>query len=249
MGVYKEVKDTKNSFSHYAVSLSQFGQLDDYIVNLENEIIVLNESIKSLNDKHTINLDTLKKDYNYKLKESQNTYNKQILDLKTTIEEYTQELKKLNSLNNNLLRISKERANQERNLRPKKAHSGFVILNRQSLYYKLYSNVKSNYKNNQVNYIEFPCFKIKIQTPFHSSISFDLIEDEIKSSFLKFIKDLGIGICYKYDYIISQPISKIKDIIFNNEYDNFIFKCSYTANFKSNFWDIEVFTKKDISLI
>ena len=248
MGVYKEVKDTKNSFSHYAVPLSQFSQLNDYIVNLENEIIVLNDNIKSLNDKHTVNLDTVKKDCNHKLKELESTYNKQILDLKTTIEEYTQELKKLNSLNNNLLRISKERANQERNLRPKKAHSGFVILNRQSLYYKLYSNVKSNYKSNQVNYIEFTCFKIKIQTPFHSSISFDLIEDEMKSSFSKFIKDLGIGIWYKYDYIISQPISKIKDIIFNNEYDNFIFKYSYTANFKSNLWDIEIYTKKDLTI-
>ena len=238
MGVYKEVKDTKNSFSHYAVPLSQFSQLNDYIVNLENEIIVLNDNIKSLNDKHTVNLDTVKKDCNHKLKELESTYNKQILDLKTTIEEYTQELKKLNSLNNNLLRISKERANQERNLRPKKAHSGFVILNRQSLYYKLYSNVKSNYKSNQVNYIEFTCFKIKIQTPFHSSISFDLIEDEMKSSFSKFIKDLGIGIWYKYDYIISQPISKIKDIIFNNEYDNFIFKYSFITNLKYNFGQI-----------
>ena len=60
------------------------------------------------------------------------------------------------------------------------------------------------------------------------------------------MKDLKIDNWYNYDYIINQPISKIKDIILNNQYDNFIFKYFYTANFKSNFWDIDVFTKKDI---
>lgn len=120
------------------------------------------------------------------------------------------------------------------------------MLNRQSLYYKLYSNVKPSHKSRQVNYIEFACFKIKIQTPFDASVSFELIEDEINSSFSSFIKDLGIDIWYKYDSIISQPISKIEDFIFNNQYDNFIFKYSYIANSKSNLWELEVYTKNDI---
>ena len=120
------------------------------------------------------------------------------------------------------------------------------MLNRQSLYYKLYSNVKQPPKSNQPNYIEFSCFKIKIQTPFDASISFDLIEDEIIDAFSDFMKDLKIDNWYNYNYIINKPISKIKDIIFNSEYNNFIFKYSYIANSKSNFWEIEVYTKKDI---
>ena len=120
------------------------------------------------------------------------------------------------------------------------------MLNRQSLYYKLYSNVKQPPKSNQPNYIEFSCFKIKIQTSFDASISFDLIEDEIIDTFSDFMKDLKIDNWYNYNYIINQPIPKIKDIIFNGEYDNFIFKYSYIANSKSNLWEIEVYTKKDI---
>lgn len=145
-----------------------------------------------------------------------------------------------------MLRINRERANQDRNLRPKKSHDGFIILNRQSLYYKLYSNIKSSYNNNEVNYIEFSCFKIKIETPFNASIKFELIEDEIINVFSDFIKDLKIDNWYNYNYIVNQPISKIKDIIFNSEYDNFIFKHSYTANFKTNLWEIYIYIKKDI---
>ncbi len=213
---------------------------------MESNAVILNNSIISLKNENIINIENLKKEYNYKIKELQNIHNKEVEDLKHTIEDYKQELQRLKGLNGNLLRISRDRANQERNLRPKKAHKGFVILNRQSLYYKLYSNIKQPSRSNQLNYIEFPCFKIKIQTPFEASISFDLIEDEIIEAFSDFMKNLKIDNWYNYDYIVNQPISKIKDIIFNNQYDNFIFKYFYTANFKSNFWDIDVFTKKDI---
>lgn len=215
---------------------------------MESNAVILNNSIISLKDENIINIENLKKEYNYKIKELQNIHNKEVEDLNNIIEDYKQELQRLKGLNGNLLRISRERANQERNLRPKKAHKGFLILNRQSLYYKLYSNVKQPSRNNQLNYIEFPCFKIKIQTPFEASISFDLIEDEIIEAFSDFMKNLKIDNWYNYDYIVNQPISKIKDIIFNNEYNNFIFKYFYTANYKSNLWDIDIFTKKDITI-
>ena len=247
IGLYKETKDDKNNFTHYAISVQQAEELENYITSLENDIIMLNSNISSLKTENETNLNNLINEYNNKLIKLKNLHSEKIDDLHSVIEEHKKELVRVNSLNSNLLRISRERANQERNLRPKKTHKGFVVLNRQSLYYKLYSNVKPNPKNRQVNYIEFPCFKIKIQTPFDSSISFELIEYEIKSSFSSFMKDLGIDIWYKYDSIISQPISKIEDFIFNNEYDNFIFKYSYTANFKSNLWEIEIYTKKDIS--
>ena len=213
---------------------------------MESNAVILNNSITSLKDENLINIDNLKKEYNYKIKQIQNIHNKEVEELKSTIEDYKQELKRLKGLNGNLLRISRERVNQERNLRPKKAHKGFIVLNRQSLYYKLYSNVKQPPKSNQPNYIEFSCFKIKIQTPFDASISFDLIEDEIIEFFSDFMKDLKIDNWYNYNYIINQPISKIKDIIFNSQYDNFIFKYSYIANVKSNLWDIDIYTKKDI---
>ena len=246
IGLYKESKDVKNNFTHYAISVQHVEYLESYITSLEDEITLLKNNIVSLKNEYEINLSNLKDEYNHKIQELKNLHNQKIYDLHSVIDEHKKELTKVNSLNSNLLRISRERANQERNLRPKKAHKGFVVLNRQSLYYKLYSNVKHSSKTNQPNYIEFSCFKIKIQTPFDASISFNLIEDEIIDAFSDFVKDLKIDNWYNYNYIINQPISKIKDIIFNSEYNNFIFKYSYTANSKYNLWDIDIFTKSDI---
>ena len=104
-----------------------FEEIELYINSLESNTVILNNSITSLKNENILNIDTLKKDYNHKIKELQNIHNKETEELKITIEDYKQELK---GLNGNLLRISRERANQERNLRPKKAHSGFVVLNR-----------------------------------------------------------------------------------------------------------------------
>ena len=249
IGLYKETKDDKNNFTHYAISVQQTEELESYITSLENDIIILNSNISSLKTENETNLNNLINEYNNKLIKLKNLHSQKIDDLHSVIEEHKKELVRVNSLNSNLLRISRERANQERNLRPKKAHKGFVVLNRQSLFYKLYSNVKQPPKSNQPNYIEFSCFKIKIQTPFSSSISFDLIKDEMINTFSDFMKDLKIDNWYNYNYIINQPIYKIEDIIFNSEYNNFIFKYFCTANYKSNLWDIEIYTKKDLAFI
>lgn len=246
IGLYKETKDDKNNCTHYAISVQQTEEIENYITSLENDIIMLNSNISSLKTENEINLNNLINEYDNKLIKLKNLHSQKIDDLNSIIQEHKKELDRVNCLNGNLLRISRERANQKRNLRPKKSHKGFIVLNRQSLYYKLYSNVKPNSKSRQVNYIEFPCFKVKIQTPFDASIHFELIEDEIIDTFSDFMKDLKIDNWYNYNYIINQPISKIKDIIFNSEYYNFIFKYSFNANFKSNFWEIEVYAKKDI---
>lgn len=209
----------------------------------------MQDNISSSKNEYEINLSNLKDEYNHKIQEIKKLHSQKTYDLHSVIDEHKKELDRVNSLNSNLLRISRERANQERNLRPKKAQKGFVVLSRQSLFYKLYSNVKPYPKSNQPNCIEFSCFKIKIQTPFDASISFNLIEDEIIDAFSDFVKDLKIDNWYNYNYIINQPISRIEDIIFNNEYNNFIFKYSYTANHKSGLWEIEIYTKKDLAFI
>lgn len=151
------------------------------------------------------------------------------------------EISCLNSLNNNLLRISREIANQERNLRPKKSHNGFVILNRQSIPYKFYFN--SNSKNRKTNFIEFECFKTKIQTPFNSSINFNLIKEEIINSFKNVMHEFNIDVWYNYYSIINSSLDEIKELFYNSN-DNFIFKEYFISNSKSKLWELEIYTKK-----
>lgn len=213
----------------------------------------MESNIVSLKDKHTSDIDNLKKDYNYNINKLKSLHNEEIEKLNSTIlnyqedlENYNLKLEKANSLNSNLLRISRERANQERNLRPKKSHNGFVILNRQSIPYKFYFN--SNSKNRKTNFIEFECFKTKIQTPFNSSINLDLIKDDIINSFKNIMNEFSIDIWYNYYSINNTSLSNLEEIFYSSK-NNFIFKHCFITNYKSNLWQLEIYTKKDIVLI
>lgn len=207
----------------------------------------MESNIVSLKDKHTSDIDNLKKDYNYNINKLKNLHNEEIEKLNSTIlnyqedlENYNLKLEKANSLNSNLLRISKERANQERNLRPKKTHDGFVILSRQSIFYKFYY-----YKSKRANFIEFDCFKTKIQTPFDSSINFDLIRDDIIISFQNIMNKFGIDTWYDYYSVSNASLDELKELFYNSN-NNFIFKHCFISNYKSNFWELEIYTQKDI---
>ena len=202
----------------------------------------MEENIISLKEKYTTDIDNLKKDYNYNLKKLENLHNEQTEDLNSKILTLKKDLKNANNLNSNLLRISRERANQDRNLRPKKAHNGFIILNRQSIPYKLYSNV---YKAKKPNFIEVECFKTKIQTPFNASVNLNLIRDEIVKAFKNIMSEFGIDSCYDYYSISNVSLSNLKEHFYNSN-ENFIFKECFIANFKSNLWQIDIYTKKAI---
>lgn len=240
MGVYKEVKDDKN-FTHYVITSDIDKQINEYVINLK-------EKIEKLELEHSENIENLKNEYSQKI-ELLNKKNKAFLEkLKndnSTLEDINLELKNnlkdYKKLNDNLLRIARERANQKRGLFPKKAHNGFIILNRKSIFYKFTSKT-----GKKTNVFEVECFKIVIQTPFDSSISLDLIRQNIVNSFIDVMKDFNINDWYKYSVIKDYSVNEIINI-FDEADGNFIFKASFVANNKTNLWELEIYTKRDIT--
>ena len=91
-------------------------------------------------------------------------------------------------------------------------------------------------------------FKTKIQTPFNSSINLDLIKDDIISSFKNIMNEFSIDIWYNYYSINNTSLSNLEEIFYSSK-NNFIFKHCFIANYKSNLWQLEIYTKKDIVLI
>lgn len=241
MGVYKEVKDDKN-FTHYVITSDIAKKINEYVINLD-------EKIEKLQLEHSEHIENLKNEYSKKI-ELLNSKNKAFLEkLKNdnlTLENSNLELKNnLNDykkLNDNLLRISKERSNQKRGLFPKKSHSGFIILNRKSTFYKFTSK-----KGKKTDVFEVECFKAIIQTPFDSSINFNLIRQNIIDSFKNVMKDFNIYNWYNYSCIKDYSADRIRNLFMENDY-NFIFKHSFIANNKSNLWELEIYTKVDISI-
>ena len=239
MGVYKEIKNVIDC-KYYVIDSTVPNMLDNHISFLNNKINDLhlqhNKDINTLKQKFNNKIDSLKNIQFSNLKQLEND----ILNLKNNNLELKNQLDNYKKLNDNLLRICKERANQKRGLSPKKSHSGFIVLNRKSTFYKFISKT-----GKKTNSIEFECFKVNIQTPFDSSISLNLIKQDIINSFINIMNNFGISNWYDYSVIKDYSIIDFVSI-FNETDENFIFKHSFIANNKSNLWEIEIYTKKDI---
>jgi hypothetical protein len=149
------------------------------------------------------------------------------------------EINRLNNLNANILRINKEYANAKRGLKPKKTHSGYAVLDSEQYKYNF------RYWVNGSPYLEeFPCWKVRIQSPYNSTIPYKTIIKNIEDDLLKvFAHNLGV------DYVIDLENYSYKD--FEEKYKddkNFIFKTSYKANYKNGFWEVIYLVKDEINV-
>lgn len=109
-------------------------------------------------------------------------YEKQLFIVKTQLEELQTQLTKAKqygtdqeTLNKNLLRILKERANAERGIIPKKQHHGYIILCSQQLI-----------KKDNIKYSEaVTAWKTQIQTPYPLNLKSSEIKDQIFKDFVE----------------------------------------------------------------
>ncbi|MBN1050414.1 hypothetical protein EXM65_18910 [Clostridium botulinum] len=171
-------------------------------------------------------------------KEKENFQN-EICSIQYDLTIANREIDRLSNLNANLLRISRERANSKRGLKPKKAHHGYIVLDSQQNYYnhRWYNGRKSVVDS-------FPCWKVRIQSPYDCSIPFNIITKNIKEDLLIFGTSLGIKRIYK-----NIEDKSIKDIrAFWDKEDNFIFKTNYKSNYKAGLWEIEYWVRGSITV-
>jgi len=149
------------------------------------------------------------------------------------------ELDRVNDLNANLLRICKERANSKRGLNPKKIHHGYIVLDSMQHSYNIRWNGKKVITEN------FPCWKVRIQSPYDSSIPYEtIVKDIVNDLFNTLVSSLGINRVFAD---ISKYSREYVHDLWQN-YDNFIFRTLYKANIKSGFWEIEYLVKSSITV-
>lgn len=150
-----------------------------------------------------------------------------IYDDQLEAEDVKNELTRQIDLNRNLLRISKERANATRGLKPKKEHAGYIVLVSQQF---KYTNRASRYNNN-----EYIFWKTVVQTPYDASMPIKLVQPMIEVDLINnFGAELGI----------QQYSESIGDILngLNYEYNeeqNMLFSRRYKANYREGFWEVE----------
>ena len=112
----------------------------------------------------------------------------QIDDLSQQVERKTAEIADQRALNANLLRISRERANADRGLRPKKVHTGYVVV--------MSSEKEIRYKNGRNKLLTAKVWETVLQSPY--SVDFtenqarQLIEEDLLARKNGLLADVGI---------------------------------------------------------
>ena len=166
-------------------------------------------------------------------------------------EQVNEELERQKALNENLKRIARERSNAARGITPKKVHDGYLVLNSRQWvehYNRELTEEEYNAKPDEFKARhKFPCtehctanvWKSTIQTPYDASLDLD----QIGSLIDKDLWDKGI-----LEDIGGETMNPVES---NGVYSDFggsngLYKWIFIANYKSGFWEVEIYTTKSL---
>ena len=147
------------------------------------------------------------------------------------------------SLNQNFKRIARERANADRDIKPKKERSGYVVLSSRQKKYK--------YKENRHDMAEVYLWETVIQTPYSVEFTAEQAMTETRELFARdengewLIGKLGIRGEYngKYEDMLDDPRCASR-----TDY-NIIVEKIFNANVKAGYWEIVITHTKPLNNI
>ena len=180
---------------------------------------------------------------------------------KEQLEKVKAELRNEKSLNVNLLRIMRERANQARGIRPKKNHDGYIVLGSRQWTEKYTEEVwdseehaekygNGEYRSHAVKqgYLRLEkkivnTWRSIIQTPYSASLPVEPVRARVKKEIGKVSADIGV------EYHIDETN---KDNCYDwqipdyEECANMLYRAQYSANYKTGFWELTIYTTKSL---
>lgn len=186
--------------------------------------------------------------------------NKRLAELEAELAQTKELLKNANYLNRNLKRIARERANQKRGITPKKEHDGYLVLSsRQWMehydyiytdeeYEVMDSAWKNKHKKPYIEHRTVDVWKSIIQTPYDASLPLSQIRGMIEDDDLwngGVLKEIGCP-------CMSKNENNGKYTAFGKNDDGYeqngCYKWKFWANYRSGFWELEIFTTKSLQV-
>lgn len=169
---------------------------------------------------------------------------KEIAEMQGALAQAQKDVAYQRHLNENLLRISRERANVDRGLKPKKEHTGYVVMNMQE---------KKLQRKNSRGYYTITLWETVLQSPYSVDFTeeqarYQIHEDLMQHEDGKEWALSRIGICEKPDPKFCDPF-EYNEIMEN---ENVLVRYQLRANYqarrgeKTGFWDIILVHQKPI---
>lgn len=165
--------------------------------------------------------------------------------MQKTLDEAYREIEYLQGLNENLLRIARERANADRKLKRKKEHTGYVVVSSTEKPYR--------YKVDQRRWKVAMLWETVLETPY--SIDFteeqareqtkELTGNEGKSVWL--VDMLGINASYSGEY--ENMLAEKEWSLQQKKEWNIMLKRRLRANYKTGYWEVIFFHTKPLGVV
>ena len=180
---------------------------------------------------------------------------------KEQLEKVKAELRNEKSLNTNLVRIMRERANQARGIRPKKNHDGYIVLGSRQWTEKYMEEVwdseehakkywNGEYRSHAIKqgYLRLEkkmvnTWRSIMQMPYSASLPIEPVRARVKKEIGKVSADIGV------EYHIDETN---KDTCYDwqipdyEECANVLYRAQYSANYKTGFWELTIYTTKSL---
>lgn len=141
----------------------------------------------------------------------------------------------------NVYRIMRERANAARGIVPKKSHDGYLVLSSRQ-WIERYPAIVGGKKIQCSTVV----WKSVLETPYDVALVANRIGKQIENDLRTIVNDIGCH-CMVSDkdngrYKISME--KIE----NSREKNVLYKWGFVANFKSRFWQLEIYTTQGLTV-
>ncbi len=179
---------------------------------------------------------------NAKIQQIQAAADKAAGELQRELSEEREEREYQQRLNANLLRISKERANAARKLKPKKEHSGYVVIS---------STEKDHFYKHGANRKKAILWETVLQTPFSIDFTEEQARTETEALFRKDesgawpIGKIGINGQYPTGY---GEMTRDRNAAEWEKY-NVMVENKLRANFRSGYWELIMLHTKPLGIV
>ena len=200
------------------------------------------QSARDVKYKADKEISEVKRTADYNVRQCADDARRVIEGMETELEAERTESAYQRDLNANLLRIARERANADRKLRPKKEHTGYVVL----------SSVEKEYRyRDRGSWKSVKLWETALETPY----SIDFTERQVKAQIKELaddegphlVKQLGIqGYCgQKYEDMLAGRDWLTEE----EENNNIMLEKRMRANYRSGYWEVLFFHTKPLGIV
>jgi ElaB/YqjD/DUF883 family membrane-anchored ribosome-binding protein len=231
---YRDYNDSKDEDYTHVIY-----KKDDYITNVHVKIRDLNEKISFLERDYKARISHYEQSANDKIAEIRAQADGRVAQARAEMQEHKQRADSFENINKNLIRVAVEKANAKRELTPKKQHTGYIFLSIEEYIFNCDCFISEDSKKTKI--LKFPCFRIRLQSPYDVSLELKAAQDLIFEDLLNNIMDkMNVNSVFK-DGINGTTEDEVKKIW--KEKEAFIFRLFYKANFQKGFWEVEFFAR------